>query len=421
MDILLQQVKVIHEGSALHHKKVDILIRDGNIEKIAKSINKPKDVPIWHQPNAHVSIGWLDIGTQIAEPGYEHRETIASVSRAAAAGGFTGIACFPNTNPCLDSKSPIQYVQQRALGEIIDLYPIGAISQSCAGHEMTEMIDMYTAGAVAFSDGIHSIEKNGLLLRALEYAKTLDGLIISSPQENVISKNGVMNEGKISISLGLPGIPDMLEKLMTIRDIELCKYAEGRMLIHGISTPESLKVIKAAKKDKVRVQSSISYMHLVSDETLLSTFDPNYKILPPLRTEKQRKSMVKAVDQGDIDVIHSQHIPIENEGKEKEFFYADFGIIGLETCFAATNTLCHDDLRLDRLVHCLSIGPREVLRLPVTDIAEGHMANLTLFDPQYEWSYSENKIQSKSKNSPFIGRSFVGKALAIINKNQILE
>ncbi len=421
MDILLQQVKVIHEGSALHRKTVDILIKDGVIKTISKSIKKPKGVPVWSQANAHVSIGWLDIGTQIAEPGYEHRETIASVSRAAAAGGFTGIACFPNTKPCLDSHSPIQYVQQRAQREIIDLYPIGSISQSCEGHEMTEMIDMHRAGAVAFSDGDHSIEKNGLLLRALEYAKSLDGLIISSPQENVISKNGVMNEGKTSISLGLPGIPDMLEKLMTIRDIELCKYAEGRMLIHGISTPETLKVIKAAKKDKVRVQSSISYMHLVADESQLNTFDPNYKIMPPLRTEKQRKSMVKAVDQGDIDVIHSQHIPIEKEGKEKEFFYADFGIIGLETCFAATHTLCQKDLSLDRLVHCLSRGPREVLQLPEIRITEGHTANLTLFDPAKKWTYTEDQVQSKSRNSPFIGQSFVGKALAIINKNQIIE
>lgn len=420
MDILLQQVKVIHEGSAFHNKKVDILIKDGVIKKINKSLNKPKDVPVWSKPNAHVSIGWLDIGTQIGEPGYEHRETISSISQAAAAGGFTGISCFPNTNPCLDGKSQIQYVQQRALGEAIDLYPIGSISKSCQGEEMTEMIDMHHAGAVAFSDGDHSIEKNGLLLRALEYANSINGLIISSPQENTISKNGVMNEGKTSIMLGLPGIPDMLEKLMTIRDVELCKYAEGRMLIHGISTPDSLNVIKAAKKNKVQVQSSISYMHLVADETQLENFDPNYKLMPPLRTESQRKSMVKAVENGDVEVIHSQHIPIEKEGKEKEFYYADFGSIGLETCFAAMNTICHKELSLTTIIRCLSTGPREVLQLPIEEIKVGEKANLTLFDPKLKWTYSQDEIKSKSSNSPFLDVPLVGKVLAIINKNQII-
>ena len=421
MDILLQQVKVIQEGSAYHNKKVDILIKDGVIKKIDKNLSKPKNVPVWSQPNAHVSIGWLDIGSQIGEPGYEHRETISTVSQAAAAGGFTGIACFPNTQPCLDSKSHIQYVQQRAKEEAIDLYPIGSISKSCKGHEMTEMIDMHHAGAVAFSDGDQSIEKNGLLLRAVEYANSINGLIISSPQENTISKNGVMNEGKTSITLGLPGIPDMLEKLMTIRDVELCKYAEGRMLIHGISTTDSLNVIKTAQKSKVKVQSSICYMHLVADETKLEHFDPNYKIMPPLRTESQRKSMVKAVESGDIEIIHSQHIPVEKEGKEKEFYYADFGSIGLETCYAVLNTICRNELSLNTMIRCLSTGPREVLQLPAVEIEVGAKANLTLFDPKLKWTYGEDIIKSKSSNSPFIDMPLVGKVLAIINKNQIIE
>lgn len=421
MDIFLKQVKLIDQRSKFNNSTIDILIKKGIISKIGKKLKAPSGVEVVHQKGLHVSIGWCDIGTQIGEPGYEHRESIATVTQAAAAGGYTAIACFPNTLPCLHSKSEIQYIYSNTKGSAVDIFPIGAISRDCKGEEITEMIDMKEAGAIAFSDGKYPVSKNGVLLRALEYSKSFNGIIISSPLDNSIQSNGVINEGKMSVQLGMPGIPDISEKLMVQRDIELCKYAEGTLVLYNISTNESVTAIKAAQRSKLHVTPTVSYMNLTTSEDILSNFDPNVKVLPPLRTESQRKSMVKAVANQDIEVITSNHIPLEAEAKEKEFFYAAFGAIGLQTSFAAVNTQCKGDITLPILIHALSIGPRKTLQIPVPEILEGAEANLTLFDPKEKWTFDAEQNKSKSANSPYLNQELVGKVKAIIHKNQIIR
>ncbi len=421
MDILLKQVKLIDQRSTFHKKKVDILIQKGIITKINKSIKAPAKTKIWAEKNTHVSIGWFDIGTQIGEPGFEQRETIESTAQAAIKGGYTGIACFPNTNPVLDQQSSVAFIINKAKTQPIDIHPIGAVSKSCDGKEIAEMVDMHHAGAIAFSDGDYPLHHSGILLRALEYAKSFNGLIINKPANKEIQSNGLIHEGEISIQLGMSGIPSIAESLTVHRDCELCSYANGRLLIHSISAAESLKEIKAYKKKGLHIDASVSYLNLVYTDKQLTGFDANLKVLPPLRSESDRKALLKALENGDVHIITSNHQPLEPEIKEKEFFYSPFGAIGLQTAFSAINTICENEIELDTVIHALSIGPRSVLGLDMPDISVGSKANLALFDPKEKWIFTKDLNQSKSVNSPFINQEFVGKVQGIIHENSLLQ
>lgn len=421
MDILLKQVKLIDQRSTFHKKKVDILIQKGIITKINKSIKTPAKTKVWAEKNTHVSIGWFDIGTQIGEPGFEQRETIHSATQAAIKGGYTGIACFPNTNPVLDQQSSVSFIINKAKTQPIDIYPIGAVSKSCDGKEIAEMVDMHHAGAIAFSDGDHPLHHSGILLRALEYSKSFNGLIINKPANKEIQANGLIHEGEISIQLGMSGIPSIAESLTVHRDCELCSYANGRLLIHSISAVESLREIKAYKKKGLSIDASVSYLNLVYTDKQLTGFDANLKVLPPLRSNSDRKALIKALTDGEVSIITSNHQPLEPEVKEKEFFYSPFGAIGLQTTFSAINTFCENEVELDTIIHALSIGPRSVLGLDIPEVKAGAAANLTLFDPKEKWVFTKDVNQSNSNNSPFIDKEFVGKVQGIIYENSLLK
>ena len=421
MDILLKHVKVIDRRSKHHNKKVDVLIQKGIISKIGKSLKAPSKTKVWEKKNTHISVGWFDIGTQIGEPGFEQRETMDSISRLAIKGGYTGIACFPNTNPTLDQQSNIAFIINRAKSQPIDILPIGAVSKGCEGKEIAEMVDMHHAGAIAFSDGEHPLYHSGILLRALEYAKGFDGLIIHKPGNKEIQATGVIHEGDTSIHLGMPGIPSIAESLTVHRDCEICGYAEGRLLIHSISAEDSLKEIKTYKRKGFHIDGTIPYLNLVHTDKQLNGFDANLKVLPPLRNESDRKALVKAIASEDITVITSNHQPLEPELKDKEFFYAPFGAIGLQTSFAALNTICGKDLDLEKMIHALSIGPRKALGMETPQLEVGSEANLTLFDPKEKWTFTKDLNESNSVNSPFFGSTFVGKVQAIIHQNSLLQ
>lgn len=419
MNLFLKQVTVICPGSKYHNKLTNILIEKGVISSIGTSVKKPSNCKEYYHKGACVSIGWFDIGTQIGEPGYEQRETISTVSKAAAAGGYTGIACFPNTNPPLHSKSEIQYINHNSKNEIVDIYPIGALSKYCKGEEMTEMIDMSQAGAIAFSDGRLGIEKDGLLLRALEYSKSINKTIVSAARKQSFTSNGLIHEGISSTKIGVPGIPHIAEDITVDRDIKLCEYVDGRLLIHNISSKGSVGSIKTARKTNQNISASVSYLNLVANETFIESFDENYKVLPPLRSKKDQSVLRNAVQNNDISVITSNHEPIEEEIKSKEFFYAEFGAIGLETCFPALNTFAKDSISLDQIIQCITVNPRSILGIPTPTIENGSAANMTVFDPTAQWTLHKKNINSKSKNSPYIGTEFTGKILGIIANNKV--
>jgi dihydroorotase len=410
MSILIKKAKIIQAKSELNNSIKDILIKNGIITKIANNIQHEK-AQIIQSDNLHVSIGWMDIGTESGEPGFEHRETFESLSNAAVSGGYTALAIFPNTFPVVDNKSSIQYIINSTESHTVSYYPIAAISKNCEGKEITEMIDMERSGACAFSDGPHTIVSSGLFLRALEYSKVVDGLIIHHPTDPGISNGNDVHEGTVSTSLGLKACPSLSETMTLERDIQLAEYADARLLVHNLSSGESVEKLKALKSKKL--YASVPYLNLCKTEEAIQEFDVNSKVSPPLRSLKDKEELTKGVNQGLIDIICSNHLPLEEELKKKEFVYANSGAIGLQTCFSALNSFS-SGISIGKMVNCLAHNPRKMLKLEVPLIAEGHQADLCIFDPELEWELNERTNCSKSKNSPFWNQSLKGKVLGVV-------
>jgi dihydroorotase len=398
----------------------DILVKDGIIAEIGKEIPAPANAEVWASEHLCVSPGWIDVGIQLCDPGYEHREDVQTAQSAALAGGFSAIACFPNTNPALHSKSEILYVTNKAAQQDspVEVFPIGAISQGCEGKDLAELMDMNGAGAIAFSDGHRSVQDAGLLLRAIQYAQPFNGLIFNEPQHKTVSAGGQMHEGLISTSLGLKGIPALAEELMVQRDLSLLEYAAGRLHIHLISTAKSVEMIRAAKKAGLQVTCSVAAVNLCFTDEQLSTFDSNWKILPPVRSQQDIDALLLGLADGTIDFICSNHIPWDEEAKNLEFPYADFGMIGMETAFALCRTYLDKSLSIADLVDKFSVEPRKTLGLPIPVIQKGAQANLTVFDPEINWTYAASDIRSKSKNTPFIGRTFKGRVIGVVGRGR---
>lgn len=422
MNLLIKNVQIIDAQSAYHLQTLDIFIENGIIKNIATDL-QIENVEIFEAQGACVSPGWMDVGVQACDPGYEHREDLQSVANAAVAGGFTAIAVQPNTNPVLHSKSEILYIKKNTQNSIIDFYPIGAISENCAGKEITEMLDMRAAGAIAFSDGSKSLHHNGLMLLALQYVSAFEGVIINQPLDKAIASDGQMHEGYVSTSLGLKGIPNLAEELMVERDLHLLEYTNSKLHIANISTAGAVERVRRAKAKGLSVTTSVPVLNLLYTDEAIAEFEVNYKVLPPLRHPEDREALIVGLQDGTIDMINSNHTPIDEEGKNLEFTYADFGVLGLQTAFAASWTALNGRLPLETLIEKLAIRPREIFGLEIPSIKIGQNANLTIFNPNQRWTFQEAEIRSKSKNTSFIGMQLQGKVWAIINQRQstILE
>ncbi len=418
MQLLIKNVLIVLPASPLDGEKTDLLLINGTIERIGKNIDAA-DAEILDARGACLSPGWLDLGASVGDPGLEHREDFRSATQAAAAGGYTALACFPNTFPEIHSKSEVLYVRSFSKNNLVEFLPIGAVSHECKGKDITEMHDMHAAGAVAFSDGKKSIQDGGLMMRALQYVKPFDGVILNQPHDKSIAPGGQMNEGIVSTSLGLRGIPDMAEELMVQRDLHLVEYTDGRLHFQNISTAGAVKLIREAKKKGLRVTASVAAMNIGCDDGLLLDFDSNFKVMPPLREHSDIKAIQTGLKDGTIDCITSNHTPLDEEAKNLEFPHADFGAIGLETAFALSRTHSHKFLSVSQLVEKFALAPRKILGLPLPEIALGAAANFTIFDPDEQWVFSEKDIRSKSKNTPFLSWTLRGKVLAVIREKHV--
>jgi dihydroorotase len=398
----------------------DILLKDGLIAEIGTAIPVPTNATVWESDHLCVSPGWMDIGVQVCDPGYEHREDLGSAIAAGMAGGFTAIACMPNTLPALHAKSEIGYVINKAaaLSTPVEVFPIGAISQDCGGKDLAELLDMNSAGAIAFSDGHKSVQDAGLLLRAIQYAQSFNGLIFNEPHHKNIAAGGQMHEGVQSTSLGLKGIPALAEELMVQRDLSLLDYAGGKLHIHLISTEKSVDMIRTAKKAGKQVTCSVAIANLCFTDEKLARFDSHWKVLPPLRSTDDTTALLEGLADGTIDFICSNHTPWDEESKNLEFTYADFGMIGLETTFALCRTYLANSLSIQDVVEKLGCAPRRTLGRSIPSIKVGEQANLTVFDPAATWTYEARNVRSKSKNSPFLGQTLTGKVIGVVNKGR---
>jgi dihydroorotase len=415
MNALIKQAKVICPQSSFHNKTVDILIENSTISQIKKSITAA-GVKTIEANGLMVSIGWLDMQANLCDPGFEHKEDLESGLKAAAAGGFTGLAIVSGTNPPLHNKAQIEYIINRSNSNLVNVYPIGTLSQNQEGKDLSEMYDMKLAGAVAFSDYKNPVKDAGLVLRALQYTTNIGSFIITHCDDKSISHGGQMNEGETSTMLGLKGIPALAEEIMLQRNIAVLEYAGGKMHIPTISTKGSVDLIKKAKANGLQITCGVAAHNLLLDDSVLADFDSNYKVNPPLRNKKDVEALRKALENGVIDVVVSDHRPQDIECKDLEFDLADNGVIALQTAYTSAITAMKGEA--EALVNALTINPRKILGLELPKIEEGQKANLTLFSTEGETTLSEKDILSKSKNTPFIGKTLQGKVIGAINNNK---
>lgn len=418
MDLLIRSAHITDPNSPHNGKICDILIDKGVIRSIGENLEHPPAYKLFDANKARVSPGWFDLCAYLADPGYEYKEDLTSGGKAAASGGFTGVCCLPDTDPPIHSKSEVEYIINKAKGGLVDMYPIGAISRYCNGDDITEMLDMNNAGAVAFSDGINRTVKAGLMERALFYVKPFRGIVFSYPDEASISEKGHLNEGEVSISLGLNGIPDLSEELVVMRDIHLAEYTGSRVHFLCLSTEGGLNLVREAKDKGLNVTASTPPHVLSMDESSVESFDTNYKTLPPLRDKQTAERLAEGVKDGIIDTIASFHLPQNEEVKKVEFDLASFGTTSLETSFSLAWQALQDYVSLDDMVRKLAVNPREIVGITPPIIREEEDANLTVFDEEAEWTLRESQIQSKSKNSPLINASLKGMVLGIVNGRQ---
>lgn len=417
MALLIRGVKVIDESSAYHLQTVDIFIEKGIVQSIGQSLKATTDNIIDH-PHLCISMGWVDVFADYREPGYEHKETIATGLASAAAGGFTSVMIAPNTNPTISSKSVVQYIKMQAEGNAVSLFPIGSVSHNIEGKNLAEMLDMQANGAIAFSDGWKPIQNASLLLKALEYVKSFEGTVIQIPMDANLSAGGLMHEGEGSTQLGMPGIPTLAETLQLHRDIELLRYTNSRLHITGIAAAESVELIRQAKADGLNITCSVTPYHLALNDEALRGYDSLYKVMPPIRSEKDRLALIDGLKDGTIDCIATHHRPQEWDAKAKEFEYASEGMNVQEFGFAISNDATKNELTIEQLINALANRPSAIFGLRKDGIREGAYADFTLFSTNE--STQLNEMKSRVRNNPFLGKSLLGKVLGIIKSDTLV-
>ena len=421
MNLLIKQATVIDSTSQHNGKVVDILIEKGVITQIKKSIVPEKGIKTIEAEGLHVSAGWLDMQVNFCDPGYEHKETLSNGLKSAAKGGFTSVCLMSGTNPPLHNKAQIEYVANRAKDNLVDVLPVGTLSQNQEGKDLSEMYDMKLSGAVAFSDYKKTTKDAGLILRALQYSQNINSFIITHCDDKTISHDGLVNEGVTSTKLGLKGIPALAEEIMLQRNIQILEYTGGKMHIPTISTKGSVELIKKAKAKKLNITCGVAAYNLLLDDSELEGFDTNYKVNPPLRTKEDIEALKKGIADGTIDVIVSDHNPQDIESKDLEFDHADNGMVGLESCFGVLNTALSSKLSLENIVNALTKNPRAILGLDSVSLKEGVEANLTLFNPTKKQVFEKSHIIASNKNSGFIGKELKGEVIGVVNKNSFLS
>ena len=413
MSILLKSAKIIDAKSDFNGKIQDILIEKGVITKISNSIN-PKDAKVINFKNLHVSPGWIDSSVCFGEPGYEDRETIENGILTAASSGFTDIILNPYTKPILDSRADIGFIKNKSLGSIVDIHPLGSLTRQSKSNELADLKEMFEAGCVGFYDFKKPITNPNILKTALQYVQYFNGLILSFPLEHSISKDAQMHEGIISTTYGLKGFSEISEEIAVLRDLKLLEYTGGKLHFPTISTVNSLNIIKEAKSKGLNVTCGVSVNNLFFNDEKLKDFDTRFKVNPPIRDEKTRKSLIKGVENRIIDCVTSDHIPVDIDNKKTDFENSDFGAIGLESSFGALNSL----FGVNKTVEILN-SSYEVFDLIRPIINIGNEAKISMFDPNKKYTFSKNNIYSLSKNSSFLNTDLTGVSIGIISNSKV--
>ncbi|MBK0402146.1 dihydroorotase [Adhaeribacter sp. BT258] len=415
MDVLFKNVKFFAPNSPFHLQSQSLHIQNGKIVTIGKGTS-PAETEV-DAEGLWVSAGWFDMHAEITDPGFEHKEDSVSVANAAAAGGFTEMLCFANTEPLLQTKNALQSLTQQTKNLPVTFHAVGGATMNGEGKDLTEILDMQAHGAIAFSDGNIGIQQAEVVLKALQYLQISDGLLINRAEHLKLNDRGQMHEGLVSTRLGLKGMPALAEELHLTRDLELLAFNGGKLHVPFISSAKSVEKIREAKAKGMQVTCGVATYQLAFTDEQIIPFDTNYKVNPPLRSAADRKALIEGLLDGTIDVLVSGHKPEDVENKKLEFDHAAFGMINLETAFSVARTFARE-LPLEVILEKIITNPRKILNLPQPEIKENSDANLTFFKPDGTWVYAENKVRSKSKNSPFIGMELTGKVFGTVHKGQ---
>lgn len=414
MKVLLKSARIIDEKSDFHHTTRDILIEDGQISKIESTVKADAD-EVLEYDNLHVSRGWFDSSVAFGEPGLEERETLNNGLKTAGKSGFTDILLNPVASPVIDSQANVEFLLARNQNSTAQLHPIACLTKAGKGEELAELFEMQGSGAKAFGDFKREIPDANLMKIGLQYTQNFSGLICAFPQSNTIAQSGMVHEHQKSLELGMPGIPSLAESLQISRDLHLLEYTGGKLHIPTISTRAGLELIAAAKERGLDVTCSVAVHNLWFTDAVLENFDAQFKVSPPLRLEEDRQALLEGLKDGTIDMVTSDHTPVDIEQKKREFEHAAYGTIGLESAFGTLNSL----MGFEKTIDILTRGRRR-FSLSEPKIAVGEKAALSLFNPDQNYKFTRKNINSTSKNSIFLNRELKGRVLGSIRANKLI-
>ena len=420
MSLLLNSVTVSDTTSKYFNSKVNILIDSkGYIKKISKNKISDKVKKVVDLEGLYISESWFDFNANFCDPGYEYKENLKSGVHVAINSGFLDVLITPNTNPIIQTKADVSYIQEKSLNNFCKIHPSAAISKNFNGKDLNDIIDLHNSGVKAFTNSYSCKESSEMIMNSLLYLNQIDTLLLTKPKDRSFS-DGVVNNGYYSNTVGLKGIPRISESIAVERDLSILEYVGGKIHFSGISTKESVSIIRDAKTKKLNVTCDVPIHNLILDDSNVVSFDPNYKVDPPLRTKDDIDALIEGINDGTIDIIASHHEPQDIDTKKCEFEKANFGVISLQTFFSNIVQLSRK-IPLENLIKTFSTNPKKILGIETYSVVEGSKASFTVFDPDGSWDYNENSNLSKSINSPWLNWSLKGKVKAVIKDNRIKE
>ena len=413
---LIRNATLLDEGHKHHSQQVDILITDGKIAEIGKEIKA--DAQLIEGEKLYVSRGWTDLRCHLTDPGHEQKDTLQTLLDTAAAGGFTSVVTLPNSEPAITDKSAVNYLKNSSANHLVDVLPAGMLSASSHAENLAELFDMYQTGAVAFTNGDGGLS-NGLLKKALLYTKPFGARVITHPSDKSLEQGGSVNESENTIHTGLKTSPSLAEYVSASEQIEIAKYCDAHLHLSALSCKESVALVRQAKKEGVKITCDVAISNLCFSDKEVLSFDENFKLYPPLRTEEDRNALVEGVNDGTIDAVSSNHAPQNIEQKQMEFDYADCGSLTLQQLFAWYVEYLAKDISVERFMQTLTQGPAHVLGLDYGSLQVGDIAHLTVVDQGAKWDFDATTNASLSKNTHTWNTKLSGRVKAVFHRKKV--